>query len=290
MKPALFDYTAPDTIGEALSVLAEHGPDATLLAGGQTLVPLLALRMAAPALLIDLNRVADLAGISREGAATRIGAMTRQAAVLADATVGARLPVLARATAFVGHHQTRNRGTIGGSVALADPAAELPAAALALDATIEARSVRGTREIAADDFFLGPYATALAADELLTAVRFPDWPAGSVFAVDEIAPRAGDFALVGLACRLAMEGGRVIRARIAWFGMGPTPLRAREAESAMTGRARSELDLRALAAAALAGTDPPSDVHADAAYRLSAGAALFERAVGGAIGLGKAAA
>src|SRR5690606_2951368 len=179
MKPAPFDYVVPDSIEAAVQHLADAGGDANVLAGGQTLMPLLALRMAQPSVLVDINRIAALSGISRAEGGTRLGATTRQNTILADPTVAQHTPGLSKATSFVGHHQTRNRGTIGGSISLAEPAAEYPATALALGAVIEAVSTRGTRKIAADDFFLGPYTTALEPDELVVAVHFPEWAPGT---------------------------------------------------------------------------------------------------------------
>ncbi|MDB5444945.1 MAG: xanthine dehydrogenase family protein subunit, partial [Phenylobacterium sp.] len=212
MKAAPFDYVAPTTVEEALEHLANNAGEANVLAGGQTLVPLLALRMATPSVLIDINRIAALSGVTRADGGTRIGAVTRQNEALADPTVAAQVPALAKALRFVGHHQTRNRGTIGGSVALGEPAAETPATALALGAVVEVRSRRGAREIPVEDFYLGPYTTALEPDEMITAVRFPDWPAGAITVVHEVARRPGDFALVGLVCAFALDGGKVSRA------------------------------------------------------------------------------
>jgi len=289
MKPAPFDYVAPTTVEEALEHLARGAGDANVLAGGQTLVPLLALRMATPSLLIDVNRIPELAGVSRTDGATRIGAVTRQNAVLADATVAANVPALAKALRFVGHPQTRNRGTLGGSVALGEPAAESPATSLALGAVVEARSARGAREIPIEDFYVGPYTTTLEPDELITAVRFPDWPAGTVTVVHEVSRRPGDFALVGLVCALALDGGRVSRAGIGWFGMGPQPMRSRRAEQALAGRTLSDADLAEIAELAVADTDPLDDVQADAGYRRKVGARIFRRLVGEALKVRRAA-
>ena len=283
MKAAPFDYVAPSTVEEALEHLANNAGEANVLAGGQTLVPLLALRMATPSVVIDINRIAALSGVSRADGATRVGAITRQNEALADPTVAAQVPALAKALRFVGHHQTRNRGTIGGSVALGEPAAETPATALALGAVVEARSQRGAREIPVEDFYLGPYTTALEADELITAVRFPDWPAGSITVVHEVARRPGDFALVGLVCAFALDGGKVSRAGVGWFGMGPQPMRSKRAEQALVGQAVSAADLAEIAQLAIADTDPLEDAQADAAYRRKVGARVFQRVVGEAL-------
>lgn len=279
MKPAPFDYVAPATIEEACRTLAEAGGGATLLAGGQTLMPLLALRMSQPFILVDINRIAALKGVSRTEGGTRIGPIMRQNEVIADATLGSTLPVLVTATRHVGHHQTRNRGTIGGSIALGEPAAELPATAVALGASVEVRSTRGTRRIAAEALYLGPYATALESDELITGIHFPDWPANAIPLFREVAQRPGDFALVGLTGALTVKDGRIDRAGIAWFGMGPTPIRARQVEAALVGKPIDALDHRALADLAIADTAPFDDLHATAEYRRTVGRRLFARSL-----------
>lgn len=285
MKPAPFDYMAPRSIEEACAILAEAGGGATVLAGGQTLMPLLALRMSQPFILVDVNRVATLGGVARGEGATRIGPTLRQNDAIADPILARALPVLVTATRHVGHHQTRNRGTIGGSISFGEPAAELPAAAVALGARIEVASVRGRREIAAEDFYFGPYATALEPDELVTGLVFPDWPAGTVPVFRELARRPGDFALVGLVGALAVEGGRIVRAGLAWFGMGPTPIKARQAEAALLGLEVAGLDARAVADLALADADPFDDLHATAEYRRTVGRRLFARTLTEALDL-----
>ena len=289
MKPAPFDYVAPTSIDAACRILAEAGGGATVLAGGQTLMPLLNLRMSQPFVLVDINRIAELKGISHAGEVTRIGPATRQNEALADAELARAQPVLVTALGHVGHHQTRNRGTIGGSIALGEPAAEMPAVAVALGATIEARSVRGTRRIAADGFYLGPYMTVLEPDELVTAIEYPAWPEGTIEVFREVAQRPGDFALVGLVGAVALDGGRIARAGLAWFGMGPTPIRARQAEAALLGKALSDLDARALAQLAVADTAPFDDVHVSAEYRRTVGARIFERTLREALDLREAA-
>ena len=286
MKPAPFDYIAPTTIEAACAALAEAGGGATILAGGQTLLPLLNLRMSQPFIVIDLNRIVALQGIARTEGGTRIGPMTRQCEVIASETLARDLPVLVQATCHVGHHQTRNRGTIGGSIALGEPAAELPAAAVALGATIELRSVRGTRHIPAGDFYLGPYMTALEPDELVTGMTFPDWPKGHRTVFRELAQRPGDFALVGVVGALAVEGGRIARAGLAWFGMGPTPIRAKAAEQLLLGRSPDAADPQAVAESALADTAPFDDHHASAEYRRTVGRRLFARTVSEALEIG----
>ncbi len=277
MKPAPFDYLAPSTIEEACEQLAQAGGGATLLAGGQTLLPLLALRMSQPFILIDINRIAALKGVLRAEGGTRIGPIMRQNEVIADPTLGTALPVLVTATRHVGHHQTRNRGTIGGSIALGEPAAELPATAVALGASVEVRSTRGTRRIAAEDLYLSPYATALEFDELITALHFPDWPTDTISMFREVAMRPGDFALVGLTGALTVKDGRIARAGIAWFGMGPTPIKARQVEAALIGQSTTGLDVKGLAELAIAETAPFDDHHATAEYRRTVGRRIFAR-------------
>lgn len=289
MKPAPFDYVAPTTIEEACRILSEAGGGATLLAGGQTLIPLLNLRMSQPFVLVDLGRVDALKGVSRVDGGIRVGPMTRQADALKDATLAESLPAFSRALAHVGHHQTRNRGTVGGSVSLGEPAAEMPATAVALGATIEIASLRGTRSVRADEFYLGPYMTVLEPDELVTGIVYPEWPAGHLVLFREVAQRPGDFALVGMVGALALEGGKISRSGIAWFGMGPTPIKARQAEAALLGNAPDQIDADAVAVLAVADTAPFDDHHASAEYRRTVGKRIFARALREALDLRKAA-
>ncbi len=277
MKPAPFDYVRPASVAEACRVLAEAGGGATVLAGGQTLMPLLNLRMSQPFILVDLGGIAELRGVSEVAGGIRVGAMTRQAEALADATLARRLPALVTALGHVGHHQTRNRGTVGGSIALGEPAAEMPATAIALGATLEIISTRGTRHVAAADFYLGPYMTVLEPDELLTAVVYPDWAAGHLVLFREVAQRPGDFALVGMVGALVLEDGKVARAGLAWFGMGPTPIRMRRVEEALLGTALADLDVEAVAGLAVAESAPFDDHHASAEYRRTVGRRIFAR-------------
>jgi carbon-monoxide dehydrogenase medium subunit len=289
MKPAPFDYVAPRSIAEACSMLAEAGGGATVLAGGQTLMPLLNLRMSQPFIIIDINKIAELNGISRIDGATRIGPMTRQCEVLADQALARDLPVLVQAMSHVGHHQTRNRGTIGGSISLGEPAAEMPATAIALGANIEVRSMRGTRTIPADQFYLGPYLTVLEPDELVTGLIYPDWPKRHTPLFLEVAQRPGDFALVGLVGALDVAAGKIARVGLAWFGMGPTPIRARAAEQMLLGRPLAEIDGRAVAELAIRDTAPFDDHHASAEYRRTVGKRIFARALREALEMREAA-
>jgi len=289
MKPAPFDHVAPTSVEEACQVLADAGGGATLLAGGQTLMPLLNLRMSQPFILVDLNRIAALRGVTRADGGTRVAPMTRQADALADPVLAEHLPALVTALRHVGHYQTRNRGTIGGSVALGEPAAEMPACAVALGAELELQSLRGTRRIAARDFYIGPYMTAIEPDEVLTAIHYPDWPAGHLVLFREVAQRPGDFALVGMVGAAVVEGGAISRVGLAWFGMGPTPVAMKQAEAALTGKALASIDPQALAELAVADTAPFDDHHASAEYRRTVGKRIFARTLCEALDLREAA-
>ena len=270
MKPPPFVYVAPTSLDEAVTALAEHGEDAKVLAGGQSLIPLMSLRLARPTALIDLNGVAELSSIAVNGM-TAIGAMTRHRAVERSADVAKQVPLLAAAVPYIGHVAIRTRGTIGGSLAHADPAAELPAIALALDATFEATSTRGTRTISAADFFVGYFTTALEADEILTKVTFPNAAPGTGVSVQEMARRHGDFAMVAAAASVA-PGGDV---RIALINVSDRPVRAVEAEAAM----RQGAPIDEVAALAARDLDPTADLHASAAYRRSVAEVLVRRAL-----------
>ena len=278
MKPSKFRYHAPTDVSEAVGLLAEHRDDAKVLAGGQSLVPLMSLRLASFDHIIDLNAVAGLDRIERSNGQVRIGALVRQSAAEHDATVAAGAPLLAKALPHVGHFQIRNRGTVGGSIAHADPASELPAVALALDATIEAAGPGGRREIAADDFFESTWQTSLDESEILTAIRFPVWDGASGFAVEEVARRHGDFALCGAVCGVTLDGDTVTRAAIGLFGVGPTPVRATAAEQALFA-AGANGDLTAIGRQAARPLEPNDDIHASGAYRKQVAAVLVRRAL-----------
>jgi aerobic carbon-monoxide dehydrogenase medium subunit len=283
VKPGPFEHHAPETIADAVGLLAAHGDEAKPLAGGQSLVPLLALRLGSFAHLVDLNRVGELAGIQRVNGHVRVGAMTRQRTAERDATVAADVPLLAAALPWVGHFQIRNRGTVGGSLSHADPASELPAVATALDADFEIAGSAGVRTVAAADFFTGTFTTAIDDAELLTAVRFPVWAAGSGFAVREFARRHGDFAVAGAAVGIQVQGGTIARAAIAFFGMGGTPMRASSAEAALIGASVTDLDVRGAATTAVADTEPGDDIHASAAHRRRIGVRVAADALTAAI-------
>ncbi len=285
MKPAAFEYHAPETVADVASLLAEHGDDAKVLAGGQSLVPLLAMRLTRFPHIVDLNRVEELRGIERQNGTLTIRAMTRQAVAEYDDTVAAAAPLVAKALPMIGHFQIRNRGTVGGSIAHADSASELPAVALALDAELEAARTGSSRRIAAADFFEGTWTTALEPDEVLTAVHFPVWEGRCGFVVDEIARRSGDFALTGVVCAVELnDAGAVARSAIGLFGMGSTPVRAVDAEAALNGTDPDAADLTEIGRLAAAGCTPSDDVHTSAEYRTSVGAHLVQRALAQAIG------
>jgi carbon-monoxide dehydrogenase medium subunit len=279
VKPPLFDYRAPSSLEEAVALRAEHA-DSAVLAGGQSLMPLLNLRMAYPGTVIDLGGVAELAGIREFDGGVAFGAMTRQRAAERSELVRDRIPLLAEALAHVGHPAIRNRGTVGGSIAHADPAAELPAVALALDAQLVARSPRGERVIAAQDFFVGFLTTALEPDELLVEIRVPGLPKPSGAAFVELARRHGDFALVGVGAAVALDGnGAIADARLAFIGVGGAPVRAREAEAMLRGARPDDATFAEAAQRATAELDPGSDAHATAAYRRRVAGVLARRAL-----------
>ena len=287
VKAAPFEYHAPGTLEEALALLAEFGDEAKVLAGGQSLVPMLALRLARFGHLVDLNRIPALRYVAVADGVTRIGAMTTQAAIGGSQDVQSLVPLLARATAHIGHFQIRNRGTIGGSLSHADPGAEYPAVAITLDAEIVLASSRGTRSVAATEFFTGTFATTAEPDEILTEIRFASraavgcagaGPQGC--AVVEMARRHGDFALAGVACAVELDSGERIRSlRLGLFGVASAPVRAVAAEQAVRGAAAAEVDTEAIGVAALSGVSCVSDLHADAAYRKRVAAHLAGQAV-----------
>jgi CO/xanthine dehydrogenase FAD-binding subunit len=268
MKPPRFEYAAPQKTDEAVALLSQHGDRAKVLAGGQSLVPLLNFRLARPEVLVDVNRVAELAYVRPLQSGVAIGALTRQHALERAEVIRTKLPIVAEACRLIGHLPIRHRGTVGGSLAHADPASELPAVMVALEAELTVTRRGGQRTLPADQFFTGMLTTALAPDELLTEVRVPGLPPRTGGAFIEIARRAGDFALVGIAALVTLDdAGRVTRARLALCGAGPTPIRAREAERVLAGERPDARTLDEAAEQIAAATDPPSDIHASAAFR-----------------------
>ncbi len=277
MKLPHVDYEAPRTVTEAVELLAEHEDEASVLAGGQSLIPLLALRLAHPAVLIDINGVTELSGVSATNGTVTIGAMTREYVAEESGTVADAVPLLAAALPLIGHEAIRNRGTIGGSLAHADPAAELPAVARALDAEFVVRGRAGERVIPAAKWFEGYLTTSRAPDELLVEVRFPAAGRGTGSSFDEVARRHGDFAIVGLATSLTLSGGAISDARLAFAGVSDVPVRATEAEDLLVGERPSAELFDEAARRATSDIDPPADLHGSADYRRKVAAALVRR-------------
>jgi carbon-monoxide dehydrogenase medium subunit len=287
MKPAPFEYQAPASLEAALDALARHGGDAKLLAGGQSLIPVMNFRLAEPALLIDINKLTELDFIRRDEDGTlRIGAMTRQRRLERDPLVAEMAPLLHEAVPFIAHPQIRNRGTFGGSLAHADPAAELPALAVALGARFRLRRAGGDRWVEAEDFFAGLFATALEPDEMLVEAAIPPTPARTGWAFLEVARRHGDYAQVGVAARVTLdESGRCREARLVYLSVGDAPVVAREAARLLAGE---ELSASAIAAAAekAAGDemDPLGDIHATPEFKRHLARVLTRRALHKAAG------
>jgi carbon-monoxide dehydrogenase medium subunit len=282
VKPAPFDYHRPGDVAEAVALLQQHGDEAKVLAGGQSLIPLLSLRLSRFDHLIDLRAIEELRGVTTVDGAVRVGAMTTQANV-ARSKDAAAVPLLAKATSHIGHYQIRNRGTVGGSLAHADPAAEYPATAVALDASLEVAGPTGSRRIPAADYFLSTWMTAMAAEEVLVAAHFPVWSGNCGWSVAEVARRAGDFAMCGAVCGIQLDGRRVSRAALALFGVGSTPVRAHTAESALTGESVDDLDLADVGAQFAATLDPPDDLHASGEQRRKMAKSLVPQVLAAAI-------
>lgn len=285
MKAASFAYHRPDTVAEAVQMLGEFGEDAKILAGGQSLVPMLAMRLTYFENLIDISRVQELQNIELRDDEVWIGAGTSHALVGMDDEVADSVPLLTLSTPHIGHFQIRTRGTLGGAIAHADPAAEYAAVALALDATMEATSSRGRRRIPASEFFTGLWETSLASDEILTAVRFPVWGGRAGFAIEEFARRHGDFAIAGAAVAVKLDDSdRVERCGIGLLGLGSTPLRGSVAEQAVIGQPIAGLAADEIGRLAMSGlTDIPADLQGSSDYRARVGAAMVARAWAGAV-------
>ena len=279
MKPPKFDYHAPASVDEALALLERYGGDAKILAGGQSLVPLLNFRLSRPAALIDLNRIPALAYIRSQDGEVRFGAMTRQRTIEFSPVVAERVPLLTEATRWVGHLPIRSRGTIGGSIAHADPSAEYPAVLSALEGSVVARGPKGERTVAAGELFRSYLTTSLAAEEILVEVRLPAMPAGAGYAFEELARRHGDFALVGIAAVIAREGERCTMARLATSGTGPVPVRLREAEQMLERDGLGDAAIEAAGRRASELVEPDADIHASADYRRHLTGVLTTRAI-----------
>jgi carbon-monoxide dehydrogenase medium subunit len=283
MKPPAFAYERPTSVEAALAALARHGEDAKLLAGGQSLIPMLNLRLLAPKTVIDAGRLAELDYIRPEGGALAIGALTRHNTVRDSADVMQHCPLIAEAYRFVSHHAIRNRGTIGGNLCHADPASELPVVALLLDATMVLKSSGGERRVPASGFFKGPFETAARADELLAEIRFPAQPGGQGYAFDEVSQRHGDFAIVAAGCTLEVDDGVCRTVRLGYGGVAPHALRVAEAEAALAGQPATAASFAKAADAAAQHVQPTSDVHADADYRRDLVRALTTRVLAAAL-------
>lgn len=279
MKPPPFEYLAVDSVDAAVSALAEAGGDGKIIAGGQSLLPMLNFRLLRPSVLIDINRVPDLAYVRDDGDRIRIGALTRHYMLQTSDLVAAQLPVLHEAMQHVAHLAIRNRGTIGGSLSHADPAAELPMMTLLLDAKLDVQSASGRRTIGAQDFFLGALTTTLEEDDMVVAIDIPKLPARTGWAFEEVARRSGDFALACVAVTLSNLDNKFERVHIGMMGVGETPMRADEAEALLEGQYYSDGLVAAAINAIRASVEPNTDLHASSDYRRHLVGILAERAI-----------
>jgi len=279
MIPPAFDYHAPTSVGEAIALLGSLGSDAKILAGGHSLLPMMKLRFAQPAHLIDINRIPELRGICEDGAEVVIGAMTSENELIASPLLRARVPLLAEAPKLIADPQVRNRGTIGGDIAHGDPGNDHPAIAIALDARFVLEGPGGKRVVKADGFFHGTYATALAEDEILVAIRVPAFAPGTGWAYEKLKRKTGDWATAGAAVVMRMSGGRVSTVRIALTNVAPMALRANDAEQALLGQPLSDAAIDAAAAAAMAITDPAEDLRGDRDYKTAMTGQMVRRAI-----------
>jgi carbon-monoxide dehydrogenase medium subunit len=280
MKLPAFEYACPATLAEAVALLAAGEGDAKVLAGGQSLVPMMAFRVASPALLVDLRKLAELRRIDIAADGVRLGAMARWRDIEDDARLDAAHPLLKAAVAEVAHYQIRNRGTVGGSIAHADPAAEMPGIAVTCDAEIAVVGRAGARVVRASDFFIAPLTTALAADEIIVEIRLPAWPAERRWAFMEFARRRGDFAMAGTALFYDVDAdGKARNAHVGAIGVGDRPQRLAGAEDAINGNTVDIATSERAGAVASAAVTPQSDIHASAAYRKALLGTLVERAL-----------
>jgi len=279
MIPPAFDYHAPRSVSEAIGLLGSLGGDAKLLAGGHSLLPMMKLRFAQPAHLIDLNRIAELRGICEDGGDVVIGAMTVENDLIGNAILRAKVPLLAEAPKLIADPQVRNRGTIGGDIAHGDPANDHPALSLAVDATFVLQGPKGTRQVKAEDFYLATYMTALAEDELLVSIRVPAFAAGTGWAYEKLKRKTGDWATAGAAVVLRMAGGKVAHVRIALTNVAPTALRATDAENVLLGQPLNDATVDAAAQAARAVCDPAEDLRGDRDYKTAMAGHMVKRAI-----------
>jgi aerobic carbon-monoxide dehydrogenase medium subunit len=283
VKPAKFEYHSPVSVDEALRILERYQGEARVLAGGQSLVPMMNFRLATPAAIVDLNRAAGLSGIGETDGAVSIGAMARQRQIEFAPLIAEKLPLLGAAMRWIGHLPTRTRGTIGGSIAHADPAAEIPMILQTLAGEVVVRGPRGERRIGASDLFLSPLTTSLAADEIITEVRFSAMPPEACYAIEEFARRKGDFAIAAIAVMLLRDGERCTMARLATGGIGPVTVRLRDAEAILEERGLGEASVAAAADKAAELVEPMSDQHGSADFRRHLTGVLTRRAVQKAI-------
>ncbi len=283
MKLPPFEYACPTSISEAVALLASHDGEAKPLAGGQSLVPMLAFRVAAPSLLVDLRKLADLRQIEITADGVTLGAMVRWREILDDTRLATAHPLLVAAVEHVAHYQIRNRGTVGGSMAHADPAAEMPGVAVTCEAQIAVTGKAGTRVIAASDFFVGPLMTVLKPDEIITEIRLPAWPAKRRFGFQEFARRRGDFALAAAAAFYDEDNGRARNAHVGVIGVADRPLRLPSVEAVINGQKIDDVLIAKAEAATSAGVDPADDIHASGAYRKALAGVMVERALKAAV-------
>ena len=279
MKLPPFEYACPTDLTEAVALLAARDGDAKLIAGGQSLVPMLAFRLAAPTLLVDLRKLSELRKREVSASGVVFGAMVRWCEILDDERLGVAHPLMREAVTHVAHYQIRNRGTIGGSIAHADPAAEMPGVVLVCEAEIATVRAAGARVIKAKDFFTGPLMTVLDADEIITEIRFPAWPAKRRWGFQEFSRRRGDFALAAAAVWYDEQGGKAANAHVAVIGVGDRPLRLTAVEAVLNGRLVDEATIAQAEAATCAAVDPQADIHASADYRRALAGTMVERAL-----------
>lgn len=279
MKAAAFSYARPKSLTDALHLLQEHGDEARLLAGGQTLLATLNMRLSEPALLIDLQSVAEIKGLSMQGNTLRIGALVTHTEIENSPLVAQHTPLLHAAAPHIAHRAIRNLGTFGGSIAYGDPAAEWPACLLALKGVVVVRNLKTERRIAADDFFTGLYTTAVAADEIVVACEFPNAKAEQVFHFTELARRHGDYAVVGLAATAQLQDSQITSVRLAWLGVGSTPVRSVAAEQALTGQPLNEASVHKAVAALRSELKPLPDLTHSEATKRQLASVLLKRAL-----------
>ena len=282
MKAPSFDYVRPDRLETAIEFLTEHGDDAKVIAGGQSLVPMLAFRLAAPRFLVDIGRISELRRIATDTGGIRLGALARWRDIERNEELRRAHPLLVEAIRHVAHYQIRNRGTVGGSLAHADPAAEMPGIAVTCEAKVVIAGRKGQRVVPAAEFFTGALTTALQPDELIVEVRLPPWNPNRRWAFMEFARRRGDFAIAGIALYYDIENDRARDAHVGAIGIADTPVRLPAVEATINGKTISETVVRAAAAAAFESVDPPDDIHAPGDYRRALLQALTERALSSA--------